>query len=119
MQEYELTVLIRPDLEADLEKQLVPIRALVSDNGGKVAKEDAWGKKRLAYTIEKENFAIYVGFDVALPASAPAKISNALNINNSVLRYLLVKVDEKERGKIKAAKDNAAQREGSKEEGGE
>ncbi len=119
MQEYELTVLIRADLEADLEQYLAPVRALVTDNGGKIVKEDNWGKKRLAYPIKKDNFAVYVGFETELPPSAPAKISNALNISDSVIRYLLVKTDEKERGKIKAAKDNASERERSKDQGEE
>lgn len=108
MQEYELTVLVHPDLEKDLEKTLKGLRALVTDNGGKITSEDNWGKKKLAYTIQKEDFAVYVAFDVQLPAEAPQKISTTLNITDGVLRYLLVKVDEKERSKRAAAKENAA-----------
>lgn len=107
MQEYELTVLIHPDLEADLEKSLDTVRALVKTNGGTVKKEDNWGKKKLAYRIKKQDFAVYVLMDVELPAEAPLKISNALNISDAVLRYLLVKVDDKERAAIAAAKKNA------------
>ena len=102
--EYELTVLIHPDREADLEKSLKTVRDLVTNNGGTVVKEDNWGKKRLAYRIKKQDFAIYVSFDVTLPAEAPLKISNTLNITDDCLRYLLVKTDEKERAKLAAAK---------------
>ena len=104
MQEYELTVLIHPDREADLEKALKVVRDLVTTNGGKVAKEDNWSKKRLAYPIKKQDFAVYVAMEVELPAEAPAKISNTLNITDEVIRYLLVKTDEKERSKIAAAR---------------
>lgn len=107
MQEYELTVLIHPDLESSLEKPLTTVRDLVKSNGGTVKSEDNWGKKKLAYRIKKQDFAIYVVMDVALPADAPLKISNTLNITDDVLRYLLVKVDEKERAAIAAAKKNA------------
>lgn len=107
MQEYELTVLIHPDREADLEKSLSTVRALITDNGGTIAKEENWGKKKLAYDIKKESFALYIGFDVALPAAAPLKISNVLNISEDVIRYLLVKIDEKERAKREASKKNA------------
>ena len=48
MKEYELTVLIHPDLEVDLEAPLDKVRKLVKDNGGKVVSEDNWGKKKLA-----------------------------------------------------------------------
>jgi len=102
--EYELTVLIHPDLEADLEKPLGRLRDLVKSAGGSVTKEDNWGKKRLAYRIKKQDFAVYVSFDVQLPADAPLKISNALNISDDVVRYLLVKTDDKERAKLAAAK---------------
>ena len=68
MKEYELTVLIHPDLEVDLEAPLDKVRKLVADAGGKVLAEDNWGKKRLAYRIDGQNFAVYVYFDVELPA---------------------------------------------------
>ena len=107
MQEYELTVLIHPDLESSLEKPLGTVLELVTANGVKVKNEDNWGKKKLAYRINKQDFAVYVVMDVELPADAPLKISNTLNITDDVLRYLLVKVDEKERAAIAAAKKNA------------
>ena len=95
MKNYELTVLIHPDLEASLDAPLKKVRDLVTSNGGMIVKEDNWGKKKLAYAIKKQEFAIYVYMEVSLPADAPLKISNTLNITDEVLRYLLVKVDEK------------------------
>ena len=95
--EYELTVLVHPDLEANLDTVLDKVRALVTDNGGEIIKEDNWGKKKLAYSIRREEFAVYVYFEVKLPAEALLKISNVLNITDEVLRYLLVKADEKAR----------------------
>ena len=68
VKEYELTVLVHPDLEADLDKALGKVRALITDNGGEITKEDNWGKKRLAYSIKREDFAVYVYFEVKLPA---------------------------------------------------
>lgn len=108
MQEYELTVLIHPDLEASLDTPLTTLRELITKSGGKITKEDNWGKKKLAYRIKKEDFAVYVSFDVELPADAPLKISNMLNISDYSLRYLLVKVDEKERKKLEESKKRSA-----------
>ena len=93
MKDYELTVLIHPDFESDLEKALDKVRGLVAANGGEIVKEDNWGKKKLAYAIKGQDFAIYVAMDVKLPAAAPLKISNTLNITDEVLRYLLVKAE--------------------------
>ena len=107
MKEYELTVLIHPDLEADLEKPLAKVRDLVTSSGGKIAKEDNWGKKRLAYDINRQSFAVYVYMECELPPTAPLIISNALNINDDVLRYLLVTVDEKARAAAAEAKSKA------------
>ncbi len=107
MKEYELTVLIHPDLEADIEKPLTNVRDIIKSAGGEIIREDNWGKKRLAYSINREDFAIYVYMDVKLPADAPLKISNTLNITEEVLRYLLVKVDEKGRALLEEAAKNA------------
>lgn len=108
MKEYELTVLLHPDLEIDLEKPLQKVRDIITKAGGKIAKEDNWGKKKLAYRINKEDFAVYVYFELELPADAPLKISNTLNITDEVLRYLLVSVDPKVKAKVAEAKVKAA-----------
>lgn len=95
MREYELTVLIHPDLEADLEPALKKIRGIIEANKGKITKEDNWGKKRLMYAISGEEFANYYYFELELPAEGNAKVQQTLNITDEVLRYLLVGVDEK------------------------
>ncbi len=113
MKEYELTVLIHPDLEADLETPLTKVRDIIKNAGGTIAREDNWGKKKLAYPIKREDFAVYVYMDVELPADAPLKISNTFNITDEVLRYLLVAADLKAR---KALAEQAAENADNKEE---
>lgn len=109
MKEYELTVLIHPDLEADLEAPLAKVRDIITGAGGKVISEDNWGKKKLAYPIKREEFAVYVYMDVELPSDAPLKISNTLNITDEVIRYLLVTVDEKARRALAEQKQSEAE----------
>ncbi len=106
MREYELTVLIHPDLEVDLEAPLEKVRGIIKNAGGEITREDNWGKKKLAYRINREDFAVYVYFDVKLPVEAPLKISNTLNITDEVLRYLLVTVDEKAKKALEQAAAN-------------
>jgi small subunit ribosomal protein S6 len=114
VKEYELTVLIHPDLEADLETPLNKVRDIINTAGGTITREDNWGKKKLAYPINREDFAVYVYMDLELPAEAPLKISNTFNITDEVLRYLLVKADVKARKAL--AEQAAAQSETKVEE---
>lgn len=116
MKEYELTVLLHPDLEVDIDTPLAKLRDIITKNGGEIIKEDNWGKKKLAYKINREDFAVYVYMDVKLPSDAPLKISNVLNITDEVLRYLLASVDEKGRRALEEAKAKSSSNEESDEE---
>ena len=112
MREYELTVVLHPDLEANLDGVLDKVRGIITGQGGKIQKEDNWGKKRLAYPIAKENFGVYVYFEIELPSEATTKIDGTLNITDEVIRHLLVTVD----AKAKAAAAEAEATETSEEE---
>jgi small subunit ribosomal protein S6 len=95
VKEYELTVLVHPDLEMNLQPAVDKLKALIAENGGKIVKEAVEGKKRLAYAILEQDFAVYCYFEVELPAAAPARVSSVLNITDEVMRYLLVLKDER------------------------
>ncbi len=92
---YELTVLLHPDLEIDLEKPLKKVTGIISDNGGKVVSEDNWGKKKLAYPIKKQEFAVYVLLEVSIAPANANKVQGLLNITDEVIRYLMVEKDLK------------------------
>ena len=94
MKTYELTILVHPDLEMNLNAATSKVKTLLEENDAKIIKESNEGKKRLAYSIKGQDFAVYYYYEVELPAQAPIKISNALNITNEVIRYLLVARDE-------------------------
>lgn len=111
MKDYELVVLMHPDLEIDLEKPLTKVRSLIADGKGEIVKEDVWGKRKLAYTIKNEDFAVYVLFEVKLPAASVKKLQTSLNITDEVLRYLLTAIDLKERAAREAAEAAAKDRE--------
>lgn len=115
MRDYELVVLLHPDLEIDLEKPLTKVRKLIADGKGEIVKEDTWGKRKLAYSINDEDFAVYVYFEVKLPAESVKKLSSNLNIADEVLRYLLTAIDLKERAAREAAEAEAKER-GQQEE---
>ncbi|HEU5187294.1 MAG TPA: 30S ribosomal protein S6 [Candidatus Saccharimonadales bacterium] len=115
MRDYELVVLLHPDLEIDLEKPLTKLRKLIAEGNGEIVKEDNWGKRKLAYSINNEDFAVYTYFELKLPAESVKKLQSTLNITDEVLRYLLTAIDLKARAAREAAKAEAEE-EGAKTE---
>ncbi len=103
--QYEVAVLYHPGLEVDLDKAETRVTKIFSDNKGKVVKTDNWGKKKLAYPIDKNDHAIYVFYTIEMPAEAVNKVESTLNITDEVIRYLIVRQDEKELAKAAAAKE--------------
>ncbi|MBQ1373377.1 30S ribosomal protein S6 [Candidatus Saccharibacteria bacterium] len=95
MKEYELSVLYHPDLEMNIDPALDKVKKIVETAGGTIESVSDDGKKRLAYPIKGQTFAIYYYYIVSLPSEAPAKISAVMNITDEVLRYLLVRKDER------------------------
>ena len=91
---YELVVLLHPDLEIDAEAPITKIEGLVTTAGGRVIKRDNWGKKRLAYRISKQDFAIYVYFEIELDASKVRELESAVLLTEEVLRHILVTHEE-------------------------
>jgi small subunit ribosomal protein S6 len=91
---YELMVLLHPDLEIDAEAPIAKVEGLVEAAGGKVIKRDNWGKKRLAYRIARQDFAIYVYFEVQLDPANVRQVEEQVLITEEVLRHLLVVHEE-------------------------
>ena len=121
MNQYEIAVLYHPDLEVDLSKAEERVTKIITDNGGKVTGSDNWGKRKLAYPIKHNEYAVYVFYTTQLPPQSVAKIENTLNITDEVIRFLITRPDLKAIAKAEAAKaekiSKAAERgEGNEEE---
>lgn len=108
MAQYEVAVLFDQGLEIDLEKATAKVEKLIADNGGSVTNTDNWGKRKLAYPIKGQEFAIYVFYTVELPAEAVKKINDTLNITDEVVRFLVTKPDLKKQAKAEALKAEKA-----------
>lgn len=108
MNQYEIAVLYHPDLEIDLEKATSRVEKIFTDNGGKVANVDNWGKRKLAYPIKKNEHAVYVFYAVELPAQSVRKIESVLNITDEVLRFMVTRPDLKAMAKAEALKAEKA-----------
>ncbi len=110
MNQYEIAVLYHPDLEIDLEKATSKIEKIFTDNGGKVANVDNWGKRKMAYPIKRNESAVYLFYTVELPAESVRKIESTLNITDEVIRFLIVRPDLKKIAKAEAARAEKAKR---------
>lgn len=110
MNEYEIAVLYHPDLEIDLGKASAKVEKIITAGGGKITKTDNWGKRKLAYPIKKQEFAVYVIYSAELPAEALSKIEKTLNITDEVIRFLITRPDLKAIVKAEAAKAEKAKK---------
>ena len=97
MNRYELTYIIDTALEETARKELIEkVSALIAANGGEVEKVDeTWGKRRLAYAINYKTEGWYVLVTFKAPAELPRELERNLEIYESVIRYLIVKLEEK------------------------
>jgi small subunit ribosomal protein S6 len=90
MKTYELVVLFHPDLEIDIDTPISKVEKLAEAAKAKVIKRDNWGKKRLAYRVKGQDFAVYVYFELQFePAKVPGFEHNLL-LAEEVMRHLLI-----------------------------
>jgi small subunit ribosomal protein S6 len=96
---YEHVFLARQDLaQAQVDALAENATKIIEDNGGKVAKTETWGLRSLAYRIAKNRKAHYVMLDLDAPAAAIAELERQSNINEDIIRFLTIRVDEHEKG---------------------
>lgn len=93
MRNYEIAIVLHPDLEIDIESATSKVEKIIDLAKGKVTKKDNWGKRKLAYPIKKQDWGIYVFYNVQLDPSAVAQIENTLRITEEVMRYLIVSLE--------------------------
>ncbi|MEP7130465.1 MAG: 30S ribosomal protein S6 [Sphingomicrobium sp.] len=96
---YEHVFLARQDLaQAQVDALAENATKIIEDNGGKIARTETWGLRSLAYRIAKNRKAHYVALDIDGPPAAIAELERQSNINEDVLRFLTIRVDEHETG---------------------
>lgn len=94
MRKYELTYLISDKVqESDLNKVTGKISGVIGELGGKVAKEEIWGRRKLAYPIQKQDFATYVTLNFNLPALSVITLEREIKLTDGILRHLLIVKD--------------------------
>jgi small subunit ribosomal protein S6 len=91
---YELMVILDPDLEErTISPSLDQFLSVVRTSGGSVEKVDIWGRRRLAYEIDKRVEGIYAVVDVQAEPATVRELDRQLNLNESVLRTKVIRPD--------------------------
>lgn len=92
MRHYELMVILAPDLE---ERTVAPsldqFLSVIREDGGSVEKVDVWGRRRLAYEIDKKTEGIYAVVDLRAEPTAVSELDRQLNLTEQVLRTKIIR----------------------------
>ena len=113
---YESVFIARQDISgAQVEALTEQFSQIIIDQGGTVTKKEYWGLKNLTYRIKKNRKGHYVLLNINAPAVAVIELERQLKINEDVLRYITVKVDQFDVSSSKNRRDDKP--EGAKPEG--
>jgi small subunit ribosomal protein S6 len=85
---------LHPDLEIDIENAVGKVESTITGIGGKIESKDNWGKRKLAYRIKKQDWGIYVFFQVEIDPKNVQQLDNALRISTEVIRYIVVSLED-------------------------
>ena len=119
---YEHVFLARQDLaQAQVDAMAEAATKIVEDHGGKVVKTETWGLRSLAYRIAKNRKAHYVMLEIDAPGDTVAEIERQAGINEDIIRYMTIKVDELENGPtvMMRKQERDRERRGDRERGGD
>lgn len=95
LNEYETIYVARPDLTDDVMTKITSrYEAVVNDNAGTILVSEDWGKRKLAYIIRKHQRGHYVYLNYVGPASIVAEMERSLGLEDDLLRFLTVKLEE-------------------------
>ena len=96
LRHYEVMVILDPRLEErTISPSLEAFLSVVKNDGGSIEKVDIWGRRRLAYEIDKHAEGIYAVIDLQARPTAVQELDRQLNLNESVLRTKVLRPDER------------------------
>ncbi len=95
MQKYETMYILQSQLEEEkIEELIEKFKSIVEREGGEVSNLDKWGKKKLAYEVNKQKEGFYVLMNYTAPSKACEELERSFRITDGVLRYLIVREEE-------------------------
>ncbi len=96
MRHYEIVFIVHPDQSDQVPAMIERYKALVTAKTGAIHRLEDWGRRQLAYPIQKVHKAHYVLMNIECDGETLAELENAFKFNDAVLRHLTVKMDKAE-----------------------
>ena len=93
MRHYEIVFLVHPDQSEQVGGMVERYTKAIEEDGGKIHRLEDWGRRQLAYPIQKLHKAHYVLMNVECQSETLAEIEHAFKFNDAVLRHLTIKMD--------------------------
>lgn len=96
MRHYEVVFLVHPDQSEQVPAMIERYRALIQADGGQIHRLEDWGRRQLAYPIQKIHKAHYVMMNIECSQKALAELNDAFRFNDAVIRDMVIKMDAAE-----------------------
>ncbi len=95
MRDYEMVFIIAPVVEDENVQEVVDrVDGWIKAGGGEVAKADLWGRRKLAYPIQRFSEGTYVLLNIRLAPTALGELERNIKLDTNIIRYLLVRIDD-------------------------
>ncbi|HVF64251.1 MAG TPA: 30S ribosomal protein S6 [Casimicrobiaceae bacterium] len=94
MRHYEIVFIVHPDQSEQVPGMVERYRNMVTNRGGRIHRLEDWGRRQLAYTVQKVHKAHYVLMNLECDQATLTELEHAFKFNDAVLRHLIVAVNE-------------------------
>ena len=94
MRHYEVVFIVHPDQSEQVPAMIERYKTLVSTHGGAIHRLEDWGRRQMAYPIQKVHKAHYVLMNIEIDQTALTELEHAFKFNDAVLRHLVIKMDK-------------------------
>ena len=98
MRHYEVVFIVHPDQSEQVPAMIERYEAIITNDGGKIHRLEDWGRRQLAYPIQKLVKAHYVCFNIEIGQSTLDELEHSFRYNDAILRYLIAKTKEAPEG---------------------
>ncbi|MCX8070314.1 MAG: 30S ribosomal protein S6 [Thermodesulfovibrionales bacterium] len=94
---YEIAVILNPNLSEDeIKSSVEKISNIITSNGGEMLKVDNWGKRKLAYELNKQKFGLYIFFLFKSPSQTIKKIEDYFKVYDIVIKFLVIRLTKQQ-----------------------
>ncbi len=94
MRHYEIVFIVHPDQSEQVPAMVERYKNLITGNGGRIHRLEDWGRRQLAYTIQKVHKAHYVLMNIECDQATLDELEHGFRFNDAILRHLIIKRDE-------------------------